>query len=414
MNLLENIKEALRSVQSNLLRTILTGLIIAIGITSLVGMLTAIDGMKAQIEESFSGFGANNFDVKSKFSNGARVTTDGVAQKTYPPISFREASAFRDEYSRRGVVTVFSNFSGATEVKRGSKKTNPNSRMIGGDENYFFIKGIKIDQGRNFSNSEIQFGNNVCVVGKEIVTALFEKDEDPINQYITFYGSRYTIIGVTEEQGSATAGSGPDRAVVIPLENARRLDRNGTFRYAITASMSDPNKMDYEMGHATGVMRKLRKDRIGDEDSFEIVKSQTLGESLEEVAGFLRIGGFGIGFITLLGAAIGLMNIMMVSVTERTREIGVRKALGATPLRIRQQFLIEAIVICLLGGLLGVIFGIGIGNIVANLVGPGGFLVPWLWIFVAFGICIVVGLLSGFFPAYKASKLDPIESLRYE
>jgi putative ABC transport system permease protein len=414
MNLLENIKEALRSVQSNLLRTILTGLIIAIGITSLVGMLTAIDGMKAQIEESFAGFGANNFDVKSKFSNGARVTTDGVAQKTFPVISYREASAFRDEYSRRGTVTVFTSFTSTAEIKRGSKKTNPNSRLIGGDENYFLIKGIKIDQGRNFSLTEVQYGNNVCVVGTEIVNTLFEKDEDPINQFITFYGSRYTIIGVMEEQGSSMGGSGADRAVVIPLDNARRLDRSGTFRYAITASTSDPGKMDYEMGHATGVMRKIRQDRLGEEESFEIVKSQTLGESLEEVAGFLRIGGFGIGFITLLGAAVGLMNIMMVSVTERTREIGVRKALGATPLRIRQQFLIEAIVICLLGGVLGVILGIGIGNVVANLVGPGGFIVPWIWIMVSFAICIVVGLLSGFFPAYKASRLDPIESLRYE
>lgn len=153
---------------------------------------------------------------------------------------------------------------------------------------------------------------------------------------------------------------------------------------------------------------------MGEEDSFEITKSRSVGESLEEVAGYLRIGGFTIGFITLLGAAIGLMNIMMVSVTERTREIGIRKALGATPLRIRQQFLIEAIVICILGGILGVILGIGIGNIVANAIGPGGFLIPWLWIFVAFVICIFVGLSSGYFPARKASKLDPIESLRYE
>ena len=168
------------------------------------------------------------------------------------------------------------------------------------------------------------------------------------------------------------------------------------------------------MGQATGMMRKIRQDRVGQEDSFELVKSQSVGESLEEVAGYLRIGGFGIGFITLLGASIGLMNIMLVSVTERTREIGIRKALGATPLRIRQQFLIEAIVICILGGILGVIIGIGIGNVVANFIGPGGFLIPWLWIFVSFGICIFVGLASGYFPARKASKLDPIESLRYE
>jgi putative ABC transport system permease protein len=276
------------------------------------------------------------------------------------------------------------------------------------------IKGIKIEKGRNFSNTEVVYGNNVCIVGVDVIETLFGKDENPLNDYISFYGRRYTIVGILEKQGSVGGDSGPDRAIFIPVENASRLDSRGTFRYTITASGTDPLRLEYEMGQATGVMRKIRQDRIGEEDSFEIAKSRSIGESLEEVAGYLRIGGFTIGFITLLGAAIGLMNIMMVSVTERTREIGIRKALGATPLRIRQQFLIEAIVICILGGILGVFLGIGIGNIVANAIGPGGFLIPWLWILIAFVICVVVGLASGYFPAYKASKLDPIESLRYE
>ncbi|MEX2591892.1 MAG: ABC transporter permease [Anditalea sp.] len=414
MNLIENIKEAVRSVKTNLLRTILTGLIIAIGITSLVAMLTAIDGMKAQIEESLSGFGANNFDVRSRGSSGGRVTTDGVAEKTYPHLSFKEAAAFKSDYSSRDLATVFTRVSGSAEVKRGSKTTNPNTRISGADENHFLIKGIKIEKGRNFSNVEIQYGNNVCIIGTELVETLFGAEEDPLNQFVSFYGKRYTVIGVLEKQGGVSGDSGADRTIIIPLANAKRLDEGGNFRYTITAATSDPSKMEYEMGQATGMMRIIRQDRIGEEDSFEVVKSQTLGESLEEVAGYLRIGGFGIGFITLLGAAIGLMNIMMVSVTERTREIGIRKALGATPLRIRQQFLIEAIVICLLGGILGVVLGIGIGNVVANFVGPGGFLIPWVWILLAFLTCVIVGLLSGFVPAYKASRLDPIESLRYE
>ncbi len=414
MNLIENIREALRSVKVNLLRTILTGAIIAIGISSLVGMLTAIDGIKAQIADSFSGLGANSFDIRNKGFSGGRVIQDGKTEKTYPKLTFREVQSFKEEYSSNGISTVYTMVSGSAEIKRGSKKTDPNARIRGGDENYLNIKAIKLESGRNFSSTEIRYGNNVCIIGIEIRDLLFDSNEDPVGEKISFYGKPYTIVGMLEKQGSVGGDSGADRQVLIPIENASRLDTRGVFNYNVTAVVSGPERLDQEMGQAIGMMRKIRQDRVTQEDSFDLTKSQSVAESLEEVAGYLRIGGFGIGFITLLGASIGLMNIMLVSVTERTREIGIRKALGATPLRIRQQFLIEAISICILGGIFGVVLGISIGNVIANFIGPGGFLVPWLWMFIAFLICVVVGLLSGFFPAYKASKLDPIESLRYE
>tara|TARA_R110002020_G_scaffold106060_1_gene247089 strand:- start:157 stop:945 length:789 start_codon:yes stop_codon:yes gene_type:complete len=261
---------------------------------------------------------------------------------------------------------------------------------------------------------EVQNGYNVCIIGKELGTTLFESNEDPLNQKIIVLGRPYTIVGVLEEQGGVGQDSGADRQILLPIENASRLDQMGNFNYNVTGVASGPERIDYEMGQAIGMMREIRQDRVAQEDSFDLTKSESVAESLEEVAGYLRMGGFGIGFITLLGASIGLMNIMLVSVTERTREIGIRKALGATPLRIRQQFLMEAIMICVLGGVMGVILGITIGNIIALVIGVGGFLIPWMWMFLAFLICIVVGLLSGYFPAFKASKLDPIESLRYE
>lgn len=415
MDLIENVREALKSVKVNLLRTVLTGAIIAIGISSLVGMLTAIDGIKAQIAESFAGLGANSFDIRNKGGQDqGRVVQQGKTEKNYPRLTYREAAQFKQDYAAIGISTVFTTVTGAAEIKRGSKKTNPNTRIRGCDENYLSIKAVKLAKGRNFSQMDVRYGSSVAIIGKEIADVLFTDGEDPINQKVSFLGKPYTVIGVLDKQGGVGQDQGADRQIMIPIENASRMDLTGNFYYRITGVASDPGKIDSEMGQAIGIMRKIRQDRVAQPDSFELTKSQSVAESLEEVAGYLRIGGFGIGFITLLGASIGLMNIMLVSVTERTREIGIRKALGATPLRIRQQFLIEAIVICVIGGIFGMMLGIGIGNIIANFIGPGGFLVPWLWMIISFIICVLVGLLAGYVPAFKASKLDPIESLRYE
>jgi putative ABC transport system permease protein len=297
-------------------------------------------------------------------------------------------------------------------VKYKSKKTNPNARVTGCDENYLSIKDYKLESGRGFSNNELDRAAWVVVIGQEIKTTLFDRI-DPLNQYISVLGGRYKVIGVLEKQGGMM-GSSADRMILLPLETARRVAGGQDLTYDITVAVKDPTQLETIMGEATGLMRLIRRDKPGQPESFEIEASESLASRLDNIAGYLRIGGGVVGFITLLGASIGLMNIMMVSVTERTREIGIRKALGATPLRIRQQFLIEAIVICLLGGIAGVIFGLMVGNLLSSLISSGGFVVPWLWIVVGLVVCVVVGLLSGYYPAYRASQLDPIESLRFE
>lgn len=411
MNLRENIREGLKSIKGNILRTFLTGLIIAIGIASLVGMLTAVDGIRSEIDSSLSNLGANSFDINSKSSG--RKNSGGKREKSYEPVRYNEARRFKELYEYPSTTTVYTRVSGTAEVKFEQKKTNPNITITGGDENYFSIKGINIDQGRNFSSLETQYGNYVCILGTEVVKTLFEENEDPINKTIKFYGNSYRVIGVLEEKGGFGGGTEEDRNIVIPLVNAKRLDRRGFMRYYVTTMIENPEDIDYAMGEATGLMRKIRNDKIGQEDSFELERSDSVTEALDNITNGMRVGGFAIGAVTLLGAAIGLMNIMMVTVTERTREIGIRKALGATPKRIRQQFLIEAIVICQLGGIAGAFLGIGIGNMLAKFLG-GTFVIPWVWITTGLIICVVVGLVSGFIPANKASKLDPIESLRFE
>ncbi len=411
MNFIENIKEGLRSVKANLLRSVLTALIVAIGITSLVGILTAIDGIEYSVNESLSSLGANSFDIYSKNNRGS--AQEGVKEKVYSPLLLSEAQKFIQEYTYPASISLSARLTILAEIKHGSEKTNPNVNVTGVNEEYMAIKGLTLEEGRNFSTFEIQQGGRVAIVGHELAQTLYGENKSTLNSVVSFKGMQFKVIGRLKEKGSLSENNF-DNMMLIPIIVANQQAAGAGLNYRLNVAISDPNQMDYAMGEATGIMRKIRKDAIGNENSFELEKSESLAQEMESITSGLRFGGFGVGFITLLGASIALMNIMLVSVTERTREVGVRKALGATPLRIRQQFVIEAIVVCLLGGIGGVLLGILIGNLISRAIGIEAFVVPWLWMLVGMIICIVVGLLSGYYPAHKASKLDPIESLRFE
>lgn len=413
MHLLENIKEAFRSIHSNLLRTVLTALIVSIGIMSLVGILTAIDAIKASLNSTFASLGANSFEIKAKgYSN--RMRRGGVQDKTYPALTYLQARQYKSQIGEEAKVGVSAFIAGAVEVKANGEKTNPNMQVVAGDENYLLIQSYNLKAGRSFSQTELDNGTNVAIVGSEIKEKLFP-NQSLLDKYVYLLGRRFLVIGELEKSGSSMGGGGgADRLILIPLETGNQMPRQRALTYDIKTATTDANQLNYLTGEASGIMRAVRHDILGQPDSFEVERSDSLAGKLDSLSGNLRIGGGLVGFITLLGASIALMNIMMVSVTERTREIGIRKALGATALQIRQQFLIEAIVICVMGGSLGILLGVGMGNGVSLLVGSGGFIIPWLWMMVGLVICVTVGLASGYYPASKAAALDPIESLRFE
>lgn len=409
MNFRENVLEGWRSIQSNLLRTILTALIIAIGITSLVGILTAVDSIQASVDDSFADLGASSFDIEAP---SRRFRRSRRPQKVYPPLEYRQVMQFQDKYNFPAQVSISTRVTGVAEIKYQTEKTNPNVRVYGINQNFLSANNQNLESGRNFSKFEQASGAYVAIIGSEIKETLF-KNRSPINELITLRGGKYKVVGLLEEKGSSQSGSG-DRSVFVPLENGRVLTKNSTPTYEIKTVLNNNVDFDIAIGEATILMRRIRRDEPGMPDSFIIKKSETLAERLGSITAYLQLGGIVVGFITLVGASIGLMNIMLVSVTERTREIGVRKALGATPTRIRQQFLIEAIVICQIGGFFGIILGILAGNWVSQFTGAGTFVIPWFWMLVAIIVCVLVGVFSGFYPAYKASRLDPIESLRFE
>jgi len=407
----ENIKVAFSSIKANALRTILTALIIAIGIWALVGILTAIDALKFSISSNFAGMGANTFTIRNRGMN-VHIGKGGKKAKVYPSIDYYEARDFKDKFKFPATVAVSTMATFTGKLQYGSVKSNPNIQVFGVDENYLITSGYELDKGRNFSSFEVLSGTPAVLIGSEILSTVMKTEKNPVGKQIRIGSAKYTVVGILKTKGSGM-GFGGDKICLIPIQNARSSFPKQDATFTISVFVPTASLLDAAVSEATGLFRQIRKVAVIDEDNFEIMKSDSLANMLIDNMKKVTIGATLIGVITLVGAAIGLMNIMLVSVTERTREIGIRKSLGATSELIRNQFLTEAVVICLLGGMLGIILGVGLGNVLSLQLGIG-FYMPWKWVMGASFLCVAVGLLSGFIPASRAAKLDPIESLRYE
>lgn len=408
----ENIKIALRSIRGQMLRTTLTALIIAVGITALVGILTAIDALQYKIESDFAAMGSNTFSIQANGSNmGGR--SDGQVQKRNEPIKYHEATEFLERYDYPAIAAVSTMVSFNAQMRYQSEKTNPNIQILGTSRNYLQTAGYTIENGRGFSEDESQDGSPVIIIGKDISDKLFKNGiVDPVGQAVFVGGNRFTVIGVLESKGNSM-GFGGDNQALIPLKNARLNFQNSSSDYTISIQTMQASEMEAAKSAAIVPMRNIRKDKPGVKNSFDITQSDNLANMILSQLSLIVIIGTLIGALTLLGAAIGLMNIMLVSVKERTKEIGIRKSIGASAQKIRNQFLMEAIVIGQIGGILGIILGIVCGNVIASFIGSS-FIIPWKWIIGGILVCFGVGVVSGYYPAKKAASLDPIEALRYE
>ncbi len=407
--LLENIRQALESIKSHLLRALLTVLIIAFGIMALVGILTAIDAIRLSITDNFARLGANSFSIRNR---EMFVQPGGGPSRVYERISYYEAVAFEKQFDFPAYVSLQVFGTGSATARYQLQETNPNIRVIGSDDNYLTTSGAELAAGRNFSPTELQYGADVVLLGHDVASRLFPGETDPLGSIVNIANMRYQVIGVLERQGSGF-GFSEDLNCVIPYMTARQNFSRPNMNYTINVSTFEMETLDDAISEATGLFRIIRGVRIGEPNTFDIAKSDNIAQALIENIRFVTLAATVIGLITLAGAAIGLMNIMLVSVTERTQEIGIRKALGATRAVIKQQFLSEAVVICQLGGLTGIVFGILAGNGISMLVGTP-FIIPWMWVISGIVLCFGVGVIAGYYPAAKASRLDPIESLRYE
>jgi len=405
-----NVLIAINSIKTQLLRTILTVVIIGIGIWALVGILSSVEAMENSISGNFATMGSNTFNIQRYDFNVQR--RGGEREKVNPIISYQNIRKFIDIYEFPTTQTSisFRGTSGA-EVKFESNKTDPEVQVLGINEYYLENTGTEIESGRIFNVFDIQNNNNVCIVGSDFLKSLFVND-NPIGKRISIRGVKFKVIGVLKSKGS-TFGNNQDLRVLIPIQVARGIFTAPNINYTISIMVKNTEMLNAAQDEAVVTFRNIRGLSPIEKNDFGMERSDDLINRITSITGYLEIAAWIISIITILGSSIALMNIMLVSVTERTREIGVRKALGAKNSTISTQFFIETIVIGQIGSVLGILLGIGTGMIFSSFF-ESEFSLPWIPMLWATIITFIVAIIAGFYPAMKASKLDPIESLRYE
>lgn len=408
MQIKESILMALNSLTTNKLRSSLTLIGIGIGLFSIIVVMTAMGAVQSTVEDVFNSIGTNNFIIQKypavrmghdgwkKYRNRKDLTVaDGERLKELTILP----KAIGIELDRGGKIVKYLN-----------ESTNPNVRVVGTDLDNLLVNDWEIVKGRGFTKQDMDYVRHSVILGNDVAEKLFPQI-DPIGEEVKVDNQNFEVVGVFKAKGSVL-GTGQDNFVAIPLSVFQRMygkDDNGSYN----VMAPNPELISRTMDEVIGALRVIRKVPIGEENDFEIVTNDQLIEQFNDLTKYFKMGAGVVAFIALLAAGVGIMNIMLVSVTERTREIGIRKAIGARKSIIRSQFVAEAVVLSQLGGIGGIILGVIGGNLVAIALGVS-VVVPIDWIIIGLVVTTLVGIVFGVYPAIKASNLDPIEALRYE
>ncbi len=411
MKIGEIVSISLQSIKGNKLRTMLTMLGIVVGIFSIIVIMTIITMLQNSIENGFSQLGQDTFQIQ-KFP---AIMTGGpgawLKYRNRPDITLDDFNRFRTMMAPHAKYVGAESWEQGIVVKYAKVETNPNIAVAGITADAMKTNNWNVSEGRDIRDLDVQYTNDVCDIGLDVVDKLFP-NINPIGQIIKVNGYPVRVIGVLDKS-PALFGQSRDNRVIMPITLLEEIF--GKLHRSLNITVMAPSKEAYEntIETAIGYMRTIRKVQPGKDNDFDIFSNESLIAQINNITGGVKIGAMVVSIIALIAAGVGIMNIMLVSVTERTREIGIRKAIGARKMTILSQFLIEAITLCLIGGVIGIILGVGVGNIAGSALNAQ-MAIPVDWIIIGFTLCILVGVIFGTYPAYKASNLDPIEALRYE
>ncbi len=409
MNVIQSILMALQAVRANKLRSFLTLISIAIGVFSLIAVGSLIESLNSTVDDQLEALGETSVFIQK--APAMQFGNDWRKYARRKSITYSQYQDFKAEMTLTKIMSAFS-ASGAKVIKSGNKETDPNVTLMGADENYFTIMSDNLIDGRSLSFDDVRFKRNVVVIGNDVLVKLFP-DGKALGKDVTIGQQKFTVIGLLEPKG-AMMGQSQDNRAIIPVTQFLKYYASW-WDESLTIQMRAPSKdkIDETIDEAIGILRTLRNVKPWEENDFEIESNEAIGDQFSSLTEYLVYFGWVTGGISLLAAGVGIMNIMLISVKERTKEIGVRKAVGAKRINIVIQFLIETITLAQLGGLIGIILGIVVGNIFGQMMGMD-LTLPFLWIFIAVSICTMMGIIFGVYPAFKAAKLDPIDALRYE